>query len=96
MEIKIKNLSKDALLVLVEALHKNKPFPDDLLAALFRDDLVRQLNDIAREQKKIEALLVTKKISVKDHNDKAKRYNSLNVLGKKKLAILKELNNATN
>jgi hypothetical protein len=93
MKIEIKILSKEALVDLVTALHQGRPFPDEVLVSLYRRDLSRQLRRIQRQFKRVEKQLGNK-MPMKVYQALVKKYNALGDLGTKKIAILKELDNA--
>ncbi len=96
MNIEINDLSKEALAELLSFMHKEKPFPDELFTALYRKDLTRQVRKIAKQLERVEKQLENKKLSRKAYQVLVKKYHAQTALGNKKLAILKELDNAAN
>ena len=94
MKITAKMLTNEALVCIVDAAIKNRLLPEDVLVKMYKDGLVKQVLSIQRQLKNIEKKAKNKKISRKDAVALYRKEQQLCALGNKKLAILKELDNA--
>lgn len=69
--------------------------PDHLILKFYRHDIINQLQGISEEFEKLGKELDKKRLSKKVREAKLDRYYRISDLGNKKLAMLKELDNAT-
>lgn len=96
MKIKAKMLSNESLVAIVEAVIEARLLPDDLILKYYQHGLVTQVKTIKRQLENIEKEAKNKKITRKKYALLRRKEQQLCSLGNKKIAILKELENATN
>ena len=96
VKIETKSLSKDTLVELVDIIRKETHMlPESLIVRFYRNDLINQVKGISKKYQKIEKELERGKLNIKTHNAKVNELNRLGTAGNKKLAILKELDDAS-
>ncbi len=94
MKVETKAFSKKALVGLVDIIREKNFLPESIFVAWYRNDLVTQLNQTQKDLEAIEKQFQQKRLPRKVQNGLVRKYKSLAVTGNKKIAILKELDNA--
>lgn len=93
--VKIKDLSKDVLIYLVDEMRKANYIPEHLLIGLYKQDLRKQISSICEQLKVIDEALKNKRLSRKAYAALVKKNDRLVALGNKKIELVKGLEDNT-
>ncbi|SHH33839.1 hypothetical protein [Desulfofustis glycolicus] len=94
MEIKTKDLSKEALTLIVETVREAKIIPDHLVKRFYRQDLVKQILAAEKQLDALEKRFKRKRIPREEHQRLMKRYRQICVTANKKIDIVRGLDDA--
>ncbi|MBL4901081.1 hypothetical protein JYT85_01425 [Desulfocapsa sp. AH-315-G09] len=86
-KIESSELSKSALVDIVDAIRESKIVPDSLILKLYKHDLASQLLSIEKQLEAIKVKLKNKKLSRKAYQALAKKSNQLVLLANRKAQI---------
>ena len=86
-KIESSELSKSALVEVVDAIRETKIIPDSLILKLYKHDLASQLFSIEKQLEAINVKLKNKKLSRNAYQDLVKKNNQLVLLANRKAQI---------